>query len=138
LNSWVSEFSGGQFKELNLQFIFGSIFAPFMWLIGIVKEDITLAGALLGEKMVLNEFVAFVDMNQLKNAGAFFNQKSIIMSTYLLCGFANLGSIGMQIGAISSLAPGAREWVTKYGFRSVIAGTLVSAMSASIVGMILN
>lgn len=138
INNWVSEISKGQFKELNLQFILGSLFAPLMWLIGIAKEDMTLVGALLGQKLVLNEFVAYVDLNNLKNADMFLSQKSVIMSTYLLCGFANFGSIGMQIGAISSLAPNQREFLTKYGLKSMLAGALVSIMSATIIGIILS
>ena len=137
LNSWVADLTNGQFTEFNLQFILGSIFAPLMWLIGVAKEDMTLVGALLGQKLTLNEFVAFVDLNNLKNAGTFVHQKSIIMSVYLVCGFANFGSIGMQIGAITSLAPDTRKFITKYSIKSMLAGGLVSAMSATLIGMIM-
>ncbi|MDF1550684.1 MAG: nucleoside transporter C-terminal domain-containing protein [Bacteroidales bacterium] len=138
LNSWVAEFSHGQYKELSLQFILGYVFAPLMWLLGVATEDITLAGRVLGEKVIMTEFIGYISLNDLKNAGAFAEQKSIIMATYMLAGFANFASIGIQIGGIGSLAPGKRVLLSQYGMRALLAGTLASLMSATIVGMILG
>jgi concentrative nucleoside transporter, CNT family len=138
LNSLISEFSAGQYNRLSLQFILGYTFAPIMWLIGISLPDITLAGRLLGEKLIMTEFVGYVSLAQLKEAGAFADPKSIIMSTYLLCGFANFASIGIQIGGIGSLAPTRRVWLSQFGMRALLGGTLAALMSATIVGMILG
>ncbi len=138
LNTWITQISGGQYNELSLQFILGYIFAPLMWLLGIVKEDITLVGRILGEKIIMTEFIGYISLGDLKNAGAFAQQKSIIMSTYMLAGFANFASIGIQIGGIGSLAPGKRVLLSQFGMRALLAGTLASLMSATIIGMILG
>ena len=93
---------------------------------------------MLGEKIIMTEFIGYVSLGDLKAAGAFSEQKSIIMSTYMLCGFANFASIGIQIGGIGSLAPGQRVLLSQFGMRALLAGTLASLMSATIVGMILG
>ncbi len=138
LNEWVAEISKGQYKELSLQFILGYVFAPLMWLLGVAADDITLAGRVLGEKVIMTEFIGYISLSELKDLGAFTEQKSIIMSTYMLAGFANFASIGIQIGGIGSLAPGKRVLLSQYGMRALLAGTLASLMSATIVGMILG
>lgn len=138
LNSVIADFTNGQFKELSLQFILGYTFAPLMWLIGVASEDITLVGRVLGEKIIMTEFIGYVSLGDLKSAGSFAEQKSIIMATYMLCGFANFASIGIQIGGIGSLAPGKRILLSQFGLRALLAGTLASLMSATIVGMILG
>ena len=138
LNSWIAEVSNGQYNELSLQFILGYVFAPLMWLLGVTADDITLVGRVLGEKVIMTEFIGYISLSDLKNAGAFAEQKSIIMSTYMLAGFANFASIGIQIGGIGSLAPGKRVLLSQYGMRALLAGTLASLMSATIVGMILG
>jgi len=138
INSWVAEISSGQYKELSLQFILGYIFAPLMWLLGVASEDITLVGRVLGEKIIMTEFIGYISLSDLKASGAFAEQKSIIMSTYMLAGFANFASIGIQIGGIGSLAPGKRVLLSQFGMRALLAGTLASLMSATIVGMILG
>jgi len=138
LNAVISNFTDGQYNELSLQFILGYTFAPLMWLIGVSGEDITLVGRVLGEKLILTEFIGYVSLGDLKSAGAFAEQKSIIMATYMLCGFANFASIGIQIGGIGSLAPGKRVLLSQFGLRALLAGTLASLMSATIVGMILG
>ncbi|MFW5758280.1 MAG: nucleoside transporter C-terminal domain-containing protein, partial [Bacteroidota bacterium] len=119
-------------------FILGYTFAPVMWLIGISSADIALAGRLLGEKVILTEFIGYVSLAQLKEAGAFSDPKTIIMATYMLCGFANFASIGIQIGGIGSLAPTRRVLLSKFGMRALLGGTLAGLMSATIVGMILG
>jgi len=138
LNAQVAEVSSGQYKELSLQFILGYVFAPLMWLLGVANEDITLVGRVLGEKIIMTEFIGYISLSDLKASGAFAEQKSIIMSTYMLAGFANFASIGIQIGGIGSLAPGKRVLLSQYGMRALLAGTLASLMSATIVGMILG
>lgn len=138
LNDWVVEFTSGQFKQFNLEFILGMLFTPLAWLMGVGSSDVPLVAGLLGKKLIINEFVAYADFVSLKDAGAFLEQKSIIMVTFILCGFANISSIGIQIGGIGSLAPNKREWLTQYGPLAMVAGALSSCMSATIVGAILG
>lgn len=136
LNPWVAEVSKGNFKALSLEFMLGYLFAPLMWLIGVAGEDITLTGRLVGEKIIASEFVGYESLASLKAANAFAYQRSIVMATYMLCGFANFASIGIQIGGIGSLAPGKRQWLSEFGFRALLGGTLASLLSATIVGML--
>ena len=136
LNTWVATVSKGNFKVLSLEFIMGYLFAPLMWLIGVAVEDITLTGRLVGEKIIASEFVGYESLASLKAAGAFTQQRSIVMATSMLCGFANFASIGIQIGGIGSLAPGKRQWLSEFGFRALLGGTLASLLSAPIVGML--
>ncbi len=138
LNETISSFTDGQYTRLSLQFILGYTFAPVMWLIGVSLPDITLAGRLLGEKIILTEFIGYVSLAELKEAGAFSDPKTIIMATYMLCGFANFASIGIQIGGIGSLAPSRRVLLSQFGMRALLGGTLASLVSATIVGMILG
>lgn len=138
LNPGIASISGGQYNELSLQFILGYVFSPVMWLIGISTPDITLAGRLLGEKIIMTEFIGYVSLAQLKEAGAFSDPKSIVMATYMLCGFANFASIGIQIGGIGSLAPNKRVLLSQFGMRALLGGTLAALMSATIVGIILG
>ena len=116
----------------NVQYL-----APITWLMGVCKEDMVLVGQLLGEKTILNEFVAYISLSELKDSGKFFEEKSIIISTYILCGFANFLSIGIQIGGIGSLAPNRTSDLSKLGILALIAGTLASLLTAVIVGTIL-
>ena len=136
LNSKVSAFSDGRYTGLTLQFILGYTFAPLMWLIGICPQDMALAGSLLGQKLILTEFIGYISLADYKAAGLFHEYKSIIMSTYLLCGFANFASIGIQIGGIGSLAPNQKVQLSRFGIRSLLGGTLAGLMSATIIGMI--
>ncbi|MGL5227225.1 MAG: nucleoside transporter C-terminal domain-containing protein, partial [Bacteroidales bacterium] len=138
LNDWVINITDGQFTQFNMEFILGMLFTPLAWLMGVGSSDVPLVAGLLGKKLIINEFVAYADFVALKDAGAFLEQKSIIMVTFILCGFANISSIGIQIGGIGSLAPNKREWLTQYGPLAMIAGALSSCMSATIVGAILG
>ncbi len=137
LNEWIASISDGQYSTLSLQFMLGYLFAPIMWLIGVSGPDIVLVGQLLGEKIVASEFIGYTSLAELKASGAFTDQKSIIMSTYMLCGFANFASIGIQIGGIGSLAPSQRKLLSEFGFRALLGGTIASLLSATIVGIIL-
>lgn len=124
------------FNGLSFQFILGYIFAPIAWLMGVCAEDMVLVGQLLGEKTILNEFVAYVSLGEMKMAGKFVEEKSIIMATYILCGFANFASIGIQIGGIGALAPNKKGLLSQYGFKALIGGTLASLFTAVVVGML--
>ena len=135
LNTWIA--TNTRYSELSFNMILGYIGAPLAWLMGVCKEDMFLVGQLLGEKTVLNEFVAYVSLGEMKETGKFFEEKSIIIATYILCGFANFASIGIQIGGIGALAPKRRGDLSRLGILALIAGTLASLFTAVIVGMIL-
>ncbi len=137
LNETISRITHGQYEELSLQFLFGYTFAPVMWLIGVCREDMALVGRLLGEKLIMTEFIGYVSLADMKAAGVFAETKSVIMATYILCGFANFASIGIQIGGIGALAPGKRLLLSQFGLRALLCGTLASLLSATIIGMIL-
>ena len=137
INNWVASISNGQYEGLSLQFILGYSLAPLTWLMGVCPQDIVLVGQLLGEKTILNEFVAYVSLGELKASGSFFEEKSIIIATYILCGFANFASIGIQIGGIGALAPKRTKDLSKLGILALVAGTLACLFTAVIVGMIL-
>ncbi|SHM99642.1 NupC/NupG family nucleoside CNT transporter [Polaribacter sp. KT 15] len=129
------------YDQLSLEFILGYVFAPLMWLIGVPTEDMTLMGQLLGIKLAASEFVGYIQLAELKNvanATHLAYNKSIIMATYMLCGFANFASIGIQIGGIGSLAPGQRKVLSEFGMKALIGGTIASLMSATIAGMIIG
>ncbi len=138
LNEAIADMSNGRYENLSLQFILGYLFSPIMWLIGVPWNDITLVGRLLGEKLIMTEFIGYVSLSEMKAAGVFSDPKSIIMGTYILCGFANFASIGIQIGGIGSLVPEKRTLLSKLGFRALWAGTLASLLSATIIGMIMG
>jgi CNT family concentrative nucleoside transporter len=129
------------YKELSLEFLLGYAFAPLMWLIGIPSEDMAMMGQLLGIKLAASEFVAYIQLADLKDVASATHlayNKSVIMATYMLCGFANFASIGIQIGGIGSLAPGQRKTLSEFGMKALIGGTIASLMSATIAGMIIG
>lgn len=129
------------YKSFSLETILGIIFSPLMWLIGIAKEDMMLMGQLLGIKLAASEFVGYIQLAELKNVANevhFTFNKSVIMATYMLCGFANFASIGIQIGGIGSLAPNQRKTLSELGLKAVLGGSLASLLSATIAGMIIG
>ena len=139
LNLWIEQ--NTIYSSLSLELILGYLFAPLMWLIGVAKEDITLMGQLLGVKLAASEFVAYIELASLKDISSAMYlsyQKSVIMATIMLCGFANFASIGIQIGGIGILVPEKSKLLTELGFKAMIAGTLVSLLSATFVGMLLG
>ena len=139
INSWIA--NNTVYSNISIELILGYLFAPLMWLIGVAKEDVTLMGQLLGIKIVASEFIGYIQLADLKEASSLVHlgyQKSIIIATYMLCGFANFASIGIQIGGIGSLAPGQRKNLSKFGFKALIGGTLASLLSATIAGMIIG
>ncbi len=139
LNDWMA--ANTPYKSFSLESILGVIFAPLMWLIGVAQEDIMLMGQLLGIKLGASEFVGYIQLAELKdvtNATHFTYNKSVIMATYMLCGFANFASIGIQIGGIGSLAPGQRKTLSEFGIKALIGGSLASLLSATLAGMIIG
>lgn len=139
LNAWVAKNTA--YDSFSIEFVLGYLFAPLMWLVGVAKEDMALMGQLLGIKLVASEFVGYTQLVGLKNSAApihFSYQKSVIMATYMLCGFANFASIGIQVGGIGIIAPKIRKTLTELGFKAMIAGSIVSLMSATIAGIILG
>lgn len=139
LNTLMAEYT--PYSRFSLEAILGTIFAPLMWLMGVAKEDMMLMGQLLGIKLVASEFVGYIQLADLKNPANFLSlnyEKSIIMATYMLCGFANFASIGIQIGGIGSLAPGKRKTLSEFGMKALLGGTIASLLSATIAGMIIG
>jgi CNT family concentrative nucleoside transporter len=129
------------YEGLSIEFILGYAFAPLMWLVGVANEDMTLMGQLLGIKLAASEFIGYIQLAELKNVANTIHlthNKSVIMATYMLCGFANFASIGIQIGGIGSLAPGQRKVLSEFGMKALIGGTIASLMSATIAGMIIG
>jgi len=118
----------------SLQQVFGWVFAPVAWLIGVQWHDAAAIGNLLGTRMVLNEFVAFAQLGTIRST---LDPRSFTIATFALCGFANLSSIGIQIGGIGALAPNKRGDLARFGVRAMLAGTMANLMSASIAGMLL-
>lgn len=138
-NTWME--ANTAYPKLTLESILGVIFAPLMWLIGVAKNDMMMMGQLLGIKLVASEFVGYIQLAELKNTANLIhlnNSKSIIMATYMLCGFANFASIGIQIGGIGSLAPGQRKTLSEFGMKALIGGSLASLLSATMAGMIIG
>lgn len=133
LNDWVAQSTSNEYTELSFQFIVGKLLAPFAWLMGVPWQDATIVGQLLGEKTIINEFVAYPHLGELQDE---ITQKSLIIGTYVLCGFSNFSSIGIQVGGIGALAPGKKSTLAKYGVYSMIAGTLASMLTATLVGML--
>jgi CNT family concentrative nucleoside transporter len=122
------------FPELSMNFLLGKLFAVFAWAMGVPGKDVETAGALMGTKMVVNEFVAYLDLVKLKPT---LDPKTIAITSFALCGFANFSSIAIQIGGIGELAPSRRTDLAKLGFKALICGTLASYMSATLAGLLL-
>ena len=136
LNGVIADSTDGRYTTFSLQYILGNLFAPIAWIIGVPVDDIVLVGQLLGEKTILNEFIAYGSLKDLKVAGKILNQKSIVIATYALCGFANFASIGIQIGGIGVLAPGQRKNLAAFGIKALIGGTCAALLTATIAGML--
>ena len=145
---WLGSFWG--MPSLSLEGIFGYLFAPVAWLMGIPIADCLQVGVLLGKKTVLNEFIAYLDLKQLiensqqiaqgkggENTLSTISERAIIISTYALCGFSNIGSIAIQIGGISAIAPERQADVARLGIRAMIAGSIACFMTACIAGILL-
>ena len=139
INDWINNYIYYYF--LLFVFIFGYSLCAIMWIIGVAKEDMALMGQLLGIKLAASEFIGYMQLAELKDISNVVHlqyEKSILMATYMLCGFANFASIGIQIGGIGSLAPNQRTNLSKFGMIAVLGGTLASLLSATIAGMIIG
>lgn len=136
LNEVILKATNGQYQGLSLQFLLGYAMAPLVWLLGIAKSDMIYIGQLLGEKTILNEFVAYTTLGKMKESGVLQDPKSIIMATYILSGFANFSSIGIQVGGIGSLAPNKRGMLSEMGMKALLGGTICTLLTATIVGML--
>ena len=135
LNERIAESTNGRFEGLNFTYLLGLLFAPFAWILGTPGEDILLVGQLLGQKTVINEFIAYAELYEMRASGIVFQDRSLIIATYALCGFANFASIGIQIGGIGAIAPGQRKTLTELGLKALIGGTIACFLTAAIAGM---
>ena len=120
------------FPTLSLQGILGIVFSPIAYIIGVPTADISTAGSLIGQKIILNEFVAFTGLSEVKDM---ISPRALMITSFALCGFANLSSIAIQISGLGSMAPDRRTLITQLGFRAVLAGTIANLLSAAIAGM---
>lgn len=137
LNEYIVSATAGKYNGLSLQYILGYIFSPMAWLIGVDAQNMFTVGQLLGEKTILNEFFAYASLGKLKESGILTDERSIIIATYALCGFANFASIGIQIGGIGSLAPTKRTQLSQLGLMALLGGTLACFLTAAIISMII-
>ena len=133
LNDWIFTVSKQQFEVLSLEMIFGLLFSPIAWLIGIDSSEVLQVGQLIGIKLFATEFFAYMELAEMKAMG--LSPRSVFLSTFALCGFANFMSIGIQVGGIGALAPERRSDLAALGLKALIGGTLASMLSASIAGM---
>lgn len=138
LNDKVAQWTDGRFEAFSMQSIMGFVFAPIAWIIGVSGQDILVFGALLGEKMIINEFVAYNSLTEARDTGLLLDPRSVMIATFALCGFANLSSIGIQIGGISVLAPEKRSMLCSLGVRAMIGGTVATLLTATLAGMLLT
>ena len=136
LNTAITNFSNGRYTTLSFQMLLGYLFSPIAWLIGVKQDDMISVGQLLGEKTIINEFQAFISFSKMKTGGIITDSKTILITTYALCGFANIASIGIQIGGISQIAPSQRKNLTELGVKALIGGTIACLMCGCIAGAV--
>ncbi len=122
------------FPQLSFNYVLGNLFAIFAWAMGVPSQDVQSAGALMGTKMVINEFVAYLDLVKIKET---LDPKTLVITSFALCGFANFSSIAIQVGGIGELAPSRRSDLARLGIRALICGTLASYMSATFAGLLM-
>jgi len=136
INDDIAASTGNRFDSLSLDYLLGVALSPVAWLLGTPWVDTLSVGQLLGKKTIINEFVAYADLQAMKESGLLSNPKSIIIATYALCGFANFASIGIQIGGIGVLAPNQRKNLARFGLKALIGGTIAAFMTAVIAGVV--
>lgn len=137
LNNLIASSSGGAFDSFSLQAIFGYLFAPLAWAMGVESADMLAFGSLLGEKIAVNEFIAYGSLGELREAGT-VSLRTLTIGAYALCGFANFSSIAIQIGGIGGLAPDRKSDIAKLGLIAVLGGALASWMTATIAGVLIG
>lgn len=135
LNTVIANVTDGRYSSLSLEFLLSYIFYPVIWLLGVPSEDVGLVGRLLGEKLIMTEFVGYQSLADMIQTQVFSNPKSIIMATYVLCGFANFASVGIVIGGVGGMAPNKKAILSEYGFLALLGSALVALVSAAMVGM---
>ena len=135
LNMYIEKSTAGRFTGFNLEYMLGLLLSPIAWLLGTPSEDMVVIGQLLGKKTILNEFVAYADIPKVEHI---INEKSKIIVTYALCGFANFASIGIQIGGIGAIAPARRKELSTFGVKALIGGTIACFLTATIAGMLIG
>jgi CNT family concentrative nucleoside transporter len=136
LNAWVAGVTHGTYQTFSLEFLLGIVCAPIAWLIGIEPGHLLVSGQLLGTRTVLNEFISYLQLGDMKAAGLYTDQRSLIIMTYALCGFANFVSIGIQVGGIGALAPGQRTNLARLGVKALIGGSIACFLTACVAGML--
>jgi concentrative nucleoside transporter, CNT family len=136
LNEWIVASTGGRYTSLSLEYIFGLIFAPFAWLMGVDSQYLTIAGQIIGEKTILNEFYAYGTLAKVKDTALLPNLRDQIILTYALCGFSNIASIGIQVGGIGALAPDKRSELARLGWRALVGGSIACFITACVAGIL--
>jgi concentrative nucleoside transporter, CNT family len=137
LNEFVANSTNGQFTDFSMEYLFGQIFRPLAFAMGVEWKDTLQVGSLLGQKTVINEFIAYASLSDMKNAGL-LSARSIVIATFALCGFSNFSSIAIQIGGIGGMAPSQQGNLSRLGFRALLAATLACMMTATIAGALLG
>lgn len=133
INDNIAEATNNAYSGLSLDYFFGIVMAPVAWLLGAPSSDMLMVGQLLGEKTIINEFVAYSSLGSMQSL---MDEKSVIIATYALCGFSNFASIGIQIGGIGALAPNQKTSLSQLGLRALLGGTVACFFTAAIAGMI--
>jgi CNT family concentrative nucleoside transporter len=137
LNGWIISSTDGQFSELSLEYLLGQVFRVFAFAAGVDWGETLQVGSLIGQKTVINEFVAYESLSQLLKIDA-LSEKAVIISTYALCGFSNFSSIAIQIGGIGGIAPNRQTDLSRLGLKALLAATLATLMTATIAGAIMG
>lgn len=137
LNAWIASSTGGQYAEFTLQYIFGLLFAPLAWLMGIDYGHLMISGQIIGEKTILNEFYAYGTLAKVKESGALTDVRAQIILTYALCGFSNIASVGIQIGGIGALAPNQRSTLAQLGMKALLGGSIACFLTACVASMLI-
>jgi len=137
LNRWVAESTDGVFDGFSLQYILGNIFRIFAFMMGVDWTDTLQVGSLLGQKTVINEFVAYLDLSQMKEAGL-LSDKSLVIATFSLCGFSNFSSIAIQIGGIGGMAPNRQGDISRMGMRALLGASLATMLTGTLAGALLG
>ena len=135
LDLWVQGMTDGRLQAFDFSFILGLLSAPFAWIMGVPSSDVLMVGQLLGERLALNEFVAYLKFAEMKDSGALSDPRTIVIATYALCGFANFTSIGIQVGGIAALEPSLRPKLLSFGLKSMIGGMVACYLTATIAAL---
>ncbi|MCC6415972.1 MAG: Na+ dependent nucleoside transporter, partial [Opitutaceae bacterium] len=136
LNDWITASTAGRYTEFSMQYIAGVLFAPLAWLMGVDSNHLMIAGQIIGEKTVLNEFYAYGTLAKVRESGLLPDVRSQVILTYALCGFSNIASIGIQIGGIGALAPNQRSTLARIGLKAMIGGSIACFLTACIAAML--